>query len=51
MNYEEKLIILVNILEGDLYIFCFLVTEQRQRRKERWAAVQTDQVAQNLEAE
>ena len=30
---------------------CFLATEQRQRRKERRAAMQTDQVMQNLAAE
>ena len=28
MNYEEKLVILVNMLEGDLCVFCFLATEQ-----------------------
>ena len=51
MNYEVKLIILINMLESDLCVFCFLTIEQRQRRKERRAAMQTDQVVQNLAAE
>ena len=50
MTYEEKLIILVNMLEGDLSVFCFLAIEQRQRRKERRLAMQTDQVVKNLAA-
>ena len=32
-------------------VFCFLGTEQRQRRKERRAAMQTDQVVKILAAE
>ena len=32
-------------------VFCFLATERRQRRKERRAAMQTDQVVKILAAE
>ena len=51
MNYEVKLVILINMLESDLCVFCFLTIEQRQRRKGERAAMQTDQVVQNLAAE